>query len=80
MRHVQCGRPMPARPEAPDQVAKLEALHKKLLAEMKASQSAHLKTLREDMRKETKRIETASQAQVLLHHNTLSLGNLLCCI
>ena len=55
---MQFGRPMPARPEAPDQAAKLEALHKKLLSEMKSSQSAQLKTLREDMRKETKRIET----------------------
>ena len=73
MRHVQFGRPMPARPEAPDQAAKLEALHKKLLSEMKSSQSTQLKTLREDMRKETKRIETATQAQVPVQH-TLSLA------
>ncbi len=57
-------RSVPARTEAPDQAAKLEALHKKLLSEIKASHNAQLKTLREDMRKETKRLETATQGQV----------------
>lgn len=59
------GRSNSARAEAPDQAAKQEALHKKLLSEMKAAQATQLKTLRDDMRKETKRIETATQAQVL---------------
>ena len=44
-------------------VGKLETMQKKLLADTKASQAAALKTLRDDMRKETKRIETAAQAQ-----------------
>ncbi len=54
----------PSRAEAPDQAAKLEAMQKKLLLEMKAAQANQLKTLRADMSKETKRIETATQAQV----------------
>ena len=62
---VHPGRSTPARAEAPDQAAKLEALHKKLLSEMKAAQAAQLKALRDDMRKETKRVEAAGQAQVL---------------
>lgn len=45
-------------------VGKLEAMQKKLMSDTKASQAAALKTLRDDMRKETKRIETATQAQV----------------
>ena len=57
-------RSTPGRAEAPEQAAKLEALHKKLLSEVKASQAAQLKTMRDDMRKETKRIEAATQAQV----------------
>ena len=72
------GRSTPGRAEAPDQAAKLEALHKKLLLEMRALQAAQLKTLRDDMRKESKRTEAATQAQVLhinsacsvtCHHN-----------
>ena len=57
-------RAIPGRSEgAGDVVGKLEAMQKKLLADTKASQAAALKTLRDDMRKETKRIETATQAQ-----------------
>ena len=58
-----------SRAEAPDQAAKLEAMQKKLLLEMKAAQANQLKTLRADMSKETKRIETASQAQVCTAHS-----------
>ena len=64
MENMRPGRSTPGRAEAPDQAAKLEALHKKLLSEMKALQAAQLKTLRDDMRKESKRTEAATQAQV----------------
>ena len=47
-----------------DQAAKLEALQRKLAAEAKAAQEKQMKALREDMRKETKRIEAATQSQV----------------
>lgn len=49
---------------SPDQAAKLEALQKKLAAEVKAVQEKQMKALRDDMRKETKRIEAATQSQV----------------
>ena len=49
---------------SPDQAAKLETLQKKLAAEVKAVQEKQMKALRDDMRKETKRIEAATQSQV----------------
>ena len=66
--NVCFSRMTPNRAEAPDQAAKLEAMQKKLLLEMKAAQTNQLKTLRADMSKETKRIETATQAQVCSAH------------
>jgi hypothetical protein len=44
---------------------RLEAMHKRLLAQLNASQANSLKAMREDMRRETKRIEAATQAQVM---------------
>lgn len=52
---------------------RMEAIYKKLLAQLNAAQTNTLKGLREDMRKETKRIEAATQAQVL--HVALHLPN-----
>jgi hypothetical protein len=43
---------------------RMEAMQKKLLAQLNASQANSLKAMREDMRKETKRIEATTQAQV----------------
>lgn len=43
---------------------RIEGMHKKLLAQQMTTQANTLKGLREDMRKETKRIEAATQAQV----------------
>ncbi|BDA40748.1 probable enhancer of mRNA-decapping protein 4 [Coccomyxa sp. Obi] len=45
-------------------LSRMEGMQKKLLTQLTASQANTLKSLREDMRKETKRIEAATQAQV----------------
>ncbi len=45
-------------------LSRMEGMQKKLLSQLTASQANTLKALREDMRKETKRIEAATQAQV----------------
>ncbi len=59
---------------------RIEAMHKKLLAQQMAAQANTLKGLKEDMRKETKRIEATTQAQVCSLNRTpqlqLSLGAL----
>lgn len=49
-------------------LARLETRDKKLLAQLNASQANAIKAMREDLRKETKRIDASTQSQVGLSY------------